>query len=274
MKQAHRFSGKGGAYEGLTKLTNGGPVWTGKIKLVPEKLDEPLRTKKPTKFFVNSMSDLFHEDVPWDYIEKVMNIIYDCPQHIFQVLTKRPERAVEFFGGTSGMGLNNEPIKNLWLGVSAEDQQTADERISLILMIPAGVHWVSLEPLLGPVSFRWAKWHDYKWQSERGDSLWELDGLKNIDWVVTGGESGPGARPAHPDWFRTLRDQCVAADVPFFFKQWGNYCHPEQLSDENFHQWDVANNAGGNPDINKNINFGKKFAGRTLDGQTWDQYPA
>ena len=205
---ANRMSGPGGAYEGLVEKRNGRPGWTGKIKLVEEKLAEPLGWKKPRTVFVNSMSDLFQERVPDEFIRKVFAVMADCPQHNFQVLTKRPERMREWVDNhgpkwSSEVTSSAKPLHNVWLGVSAEDQQTLDERAGVLRGMPNAVPWVSLEPLLGPVDVR-----PY------------LDFLK---WVVLGGESGPGARPMHPEWARSVRDQCQAAGVPFFFKQHGNY---------------------------------------------------
>lgn len=202
MRQAHRFSGPGGAYEGLTKLTNGGPVWTGDIKLVPEKLQEPLRWKKPERIFVNSMSDLFHKDVPDHFIGWVFGVMAGAPQHIFQVLTKRPERMRDYCRDI-------ETLPNVWLGVSIENQDTADERIPLLLKTPAAVRWLSCEPLLS-----WIRFSRY----------W----VKHIDWVIVGGESGPGARPMQGWWANDLRKQCQLEQIPFFMKQgsqanWANY---------------------------------------------------
>ena len=239
MKQAHRFSGPGKAYEGLTKLTSGGPVWTGNIKLVPEKLDEPLKWKKPARVFVNSMSDLFHEDVPDDFIYDVMNQIYDNPQHTFQVLTKRIDRAFEFFAGRSGAGLNYDPIKNLWLGVSVEDQEKANERIPILLQIPAGIHWISAEPILGDLdltsldtmAFRGAE----KFDALTGD-LFDMFGEpvgkidRKLNWVVVGGESGPGARDCCVSWFLNILHDCTGARIPLFVKQLGK--HPYNTNDE------------------------------------------
>jgi len=220
MKQAHRFSGPGKAYEGLTELGPDGPRWNGKITLVESELDKPLRWKRPRKIFINSMSDLFHEAVSFEFIDQVLAIAALCPQHIFIVLTKRPERMAEYFQVSPGFrnmraqwSMNGVPfpLPNLWLGVSVEDQKTADDRIPPLLECPAAVRFVSYEPALGPVDFR-----------EIAEGGWP-----NLDWVICGGESGPGARPMHPDWARKVRDDCQAADVPFFFKQWGKWApHP------------------------------------------------
>jgi len=175
MKQAHRFSGPGRAYEGLTKLTErSGPQWTGKVVTVEDALLEPLSWRKPQRVFVNSMSDLFHEDVPDEFIDKVFAVMALAERHTFQILTKRPERMREWFDENGrdavqhtvhypqfdrwrqSITLGQWPLPNVWLGVSAEDQQRADERIPLLLQTPASVRFVSCEPLLGPVDLsRW-----------------------------------------------------------------------------------------------------------------------
>jgi protein gp37 len=229
MKQAHRFSGDGGAYEGLTQLTKGGPVWTGKVRCVPELLDDPLRWRKPKRVFVNSMGDLFHEDVPDSFIDAVFGVMAITTRHSYQVLTKRPQRMLEYFrrlkasvlfsfperitdasvaarARTKDKGYDNcgplWPLENVWLGVSVEDQARADERIPLLLQVPAAVRWISAEPLLGPVNPRMGSVHN-----------------NGIDWVVVGGESGHGARGMEYQWALSLRDQCEAAGVAFFMKQ-------------------------------------------------------
>ena len=177
------------------------------VQCHPERLDQPLHWKKPRKVFVNSMSDLFHPDVPDEFICSVFDVMYEAKQHTFQVLTKRPERMRDFIAGTSGAGWNAEPIPNVWLGVSVENQETADERIPLLLDTPAAVRFVSAEPLLGYVDLREA--HRVEIQIPR------------VDWVITGDESGYKSkrRKTNLDWVRSLRNQCQAAGVPFFLKQ-------------------------------------------------------
>lgn len=185
-----------------------------KVTLHPDRLEEPLHWKKPSRIFVCSMGDLFHGDVTMGFISRVFSTIRRCPQHTFIVLTKRPVKMLhavnDYVDGA---------LPNLWLGVTAENQETADERIPLLLKTPAAVRFVSIEPMLGPVSFRWSAW-DGLGTKKITD---HLDGLRMLDWVICGGESGPGARPMHPDWARSLRDQCKEAAVPFFFKQWGEW---------------------------------------------------
>lgn len=195
------------------------------LRLVPEALDVPLRRRKPTMYFVNSMSDLFHEDVPLDFIAAVFGVMAACPQHTFQVLTKRPERAREFFlwldeqDGTPGWACYHKAIEigvdpgqacgastwrdHVWLGVSVEDQRRAMERVPALLQIPAAVRFLSCEPLLGPV--------------ELGTSL--LEG--GVRWVIVGGESGGGARECATTWVRDLVEECQRWGVPVFVKQLG-----------------------------------------------------
>jgi len=180
------------------------------VQCHPERLSQPLHWKKPRRVFVNSMSDLFHESVRDDFIISVLMVIETAKQHTFQVLTKRPERMRDFFCGESGAGLNVPPIKNLWLGVSVENQETADERIPLLLQTPAAVRFVSAEPLLSPINMVWVS-----------HGLLDKRYYNILDWVIVGGESGPSARPMNPDWARSIRDQCQAAGVPFFMKQMG-----------------------------------------------------
>jgi protein gp37 len=165
------------------------------VTLHPDRLNEPLRWKKPSRIFVCSMSDLFHDDIPARYIFEVLDVIRKCPQHIFQVLTKRPERMRDIFKMI-------DPIcqyKNLWLGVTAENQEQTDKRIPVLSQTPAEIRFVSVEPMLGPVDLS--------------------RHLMYLDWVICGSESGPGRRPTEISWIRSLRDQCVSAGVSFFLKQ-------------------------------------------------------
>jgi protein gp37 len=147
MRQAHRSSGAGGAYEGLTKRSKGGPVWTGKVRLVPELLEQPLQWRRPRRIFVNSMSDLFHEDVPVDFIYRLWCTMAAARRHRFQILTKRGARMREVLTGRDVQ--ERQVLDNVWLGVSVEDQVAADERIPQLLETPAAVRWISAEPLLG-----------------------------------------------------------------------------------------------------------------------------
>lgn len=255
---AARFSGPGMAYEGLAKRVGGEPRWTGEVRLIPEKLDQPLRWKRSRRVFVNSMSDLFHERLAFEGIAAVFGVMTAAHQHTFQVLTKRPKRALEFFewtGDLSGwprlagcepeqirlkcwgeaerLGVRHEgwigygwPLPNVWLGVSAEDQKTADERIPLLLQCPAAVRFVSYEPALGPVDFApWLPSTDGfvvpDWPSTATGPVHVDDGGRGLDWIIVGGESGRQARPFDVAWARSTVEQCQEAGVACFVKQFG-----------------------------------------------------
>lgn len=198
--------------------------WTGRTALNTDHIDKPLKWKEPRMIFVCSMGDLFHENVPFSWIDKVFDIIHDCSEHIFIILTKRPERMKEYmdYRVKSDKYYGHSWV---WLGVTAENQEQADLRIPILLSIPAAKRFVSIEPMLGPVSFRWfnlsKEWYHNK--IETNHSVGHLDALKLLDWVICGGESGYKARPMHPDWVRSVRNQCKAAGTPFFFKQWGEW---------------------------------------------------
>lgn len=293
------------AWPRLTGMPN--TVYTGRefeqVMCHPERLDQPLRWMKPRRIFVNSMSDLFHEDVPDEFIDQVFAVMALTPQHTFQVLTKRPARmsdylsrsAVEVGIGLQAMGMCldaavktkgrsnlgagvllhasdinpggivNWPLVNVWLGVSVEDQDAADERIPLLLQTPAAVRWISAEPLLGPVDLRLSRLQEWNKLAVENSQPWAAS---SIDWVVVGGESGPNARPMHPASACNLRDQCAAAGVPFLFKQWGEWAPREPYaselmeSDELCGKWDGVS-----------YRYGKKRAGRLLDGAQHDGYP-
>lgn len=248
-------------YDGTTRKVNGSAAWTGKVALAPDHvLTEPLRRKKPTTYFVNSMSDLFHESVPDDWIDRMFAVMALCPQHTFQILTKRAPRMRKYLAERQqpesemlyallhgpmmaavekvmSYGIDATfPLPNVWLGISAEDQRRANERIPDLLATPAAVRFVSAEPLLGPINFR-----RIRIAPDHHTIIDALDGYAigdaisgsgqeraKLDWIIVGGESGPGARPLHPDWARAIRDQC-AAGVAHFFKQWGEYLPVGQI---------------------------------------------
>lgn len=252
----------------------------------------PLHWRKPRKIFVGSMTDLFGDWVTDDMLDRIHAVMALAPQHKFLLLTKRAERMRDYLTARNGMGdarlcrainaipaeLGNRhgalemPLPWAWVGVSVEDQRRADERIPLLLATPAAVRWVSYEPALGPVDFCGdalgitavttmpldRAGNPVGWRSFR----YEKAGEPRLDWVVCGYESGPGARPGHPDWARSIRDQCGAASVPFFFKQWGEFApvgYPDGLADrQEEHLW---------------IRVGKRAAGRLLDGREWNEYP-
>jgi protein gp37 len=233
---AARFSGPGLPYEGLARSTPNGARWTGELRLVEKHLEDPLRWRKPRRIFVNSMSDLFHENVPDEWIDRIFAVMALAPEHTFQVLTKRPERmrawaarsnwsttvlCTEVYktgGGTLDAdpgGSLGWPLPNVWLGVSTEDQKTADERIPILLDTPAAVRFVSAEPLLGPVLFDESPRY---WLGSASQSRGMHDGL---DWIIAGGESGPNARPCDVAWIRSIVEQCRAAGTACFTKQLG-----------------------------------------------------
>ena len=165
------------------------------LTLQPHRLDEPLRRRKPTVYFVNSMSDLFHEDIPEDYIWKVFEVIENSQQHTFQILTKRAERMVHL--------LNQHKVpSNAWIGVTVEDKKHGVPRIDKLRQVNTAIRFLSIEPLL--------------------EGLGDLD-LEKIDWVIVGGESGPKARPMKPEWVKSIKKQCENLNISFFFKQWGGW---------------------------------------------------
>ena len=188
----------------------------GDVRIHPETLDIPLRWTRPRQIFVASMADLFHQSVPDAFIDHVFSVMAQASRHTFQILTKRPERAKAFLSG-------REILPNVWLGVSAEDQKTLNERIPVLLSTPAALRWVSIEPMIGPVTFRWAKWQDeFKVDPKTGqESMNHLDGLRRLDWLVVGGETGPKARSMNGGWVRILVGECREAGVPLFVKQLG-----------------------------------------------------
>jgi protein gp37 len=304
MRVAHRFSnqvnGKPGPYQGLTVLRpktakRPGVDWSGRVRLVPEALGEPLRWRKPQRVFVNSMSDLFHEGLTNEEIASVFAVMAAAPHHTFQVLTKRPRRALEWFSWVQNQHGDEGtlharvtcylsaaraeratalvdhqqalrppwpeggkwPLPNAWLGVSCENQETADERIPLLLQCPATVRFVSAEPLLGPLDLRSSleRWRCKRCGAERGRGEWatrfgvmqcgacmphgcivdQLQRAPALDWVIVGGESGSGARPFHVDWARSIVEQCAAAHVPCFVKQLG--ARPFRAAGEDETDW-------------------------------------
>lgn len=192
-----------------------------KLTLQPERLLEPIKRRKPTMYFVNSMSDLFHECIPNEYIDRVFDTIRAAPQHRYQILTKRPERMEEYFK-------TREVPSQAWLGVSVENRKYGLPRIPILRRVNAKVRFLSVEPLL--------------------EDLGTFD-ISDLSWVIVGGESGPKARPMKAEWARSIQQQCEAAGVSFFFKQWGSH------GDDG-----VKRSKGSN--------------GRLLDGRTWDEMPA
>ena len=249
----------------------------------PEALDQPLRWRRPRRIFVNSMSDLFHPDIPDDFIARVFAVMALADQHTFQVLTKRPQRMEHVIGGAPSQsrvsiretvrgyaedmrpgGMTEMmpwPLPNVWLGTSVESQQYAF-RARHLLNTPAAVRFISAEPLLGPLDlseylrpWRYADPGDLTGPEVRTTPGWPQP---RLDWLIVGGESGRSARPMDPQWARDLRDQAQAAGTAYHFKQWG--------------EWGIQGWAVGETD-GPTVKMGKRNAGRLLDGRTWDEYP-
>lgn len=253
-----------------------------------ERLETPLRWTKPRRIFVNSMSDLFHVSIPQHFIQEVWvtMALARARGHIFQVLTKRADQMLQsvmkldveyvraiYDAATVNMPAWEWPLPNVWLGVSVEDQERADERIPELLKVPAAVRFLSCEPLLGPIGLTMLH-HD---RITNIDCLRGLHGIPiphaegpKVDWVIVGGESGPNARPMHPEWARSLRDQCQSAGVPYHFKQWGEWTE-ELFTDE--HAAIPDKRAFAFDESGLMVRVGKKAAGRILDGRTWDEFP-
>lgn len=245
-RHAARFCGAGetdqsgevilsaGPFHGFAQRTPSGPRWTGKVELIEHMLDVPLRTRKPTTWFVNSMSDLFHEALPFEAIDRIFAVMARCQRHTFQILTKRADRMHQYVGrfksdgqgwvtpgGVDGylsncpLDAKSWPMPNVWLGVSVEDQHRADERIPHLLQTPAAVRFISAEPLLGPLGL--------------AQHFPHVHGMRNDKfWVIVGGESGPGARPMDLAWARSIVRQCRTSGVACFVKQLG--AHPQEIA--------------------------------------------
>lgn len=342
---------------GLARLNAAGEAkFTGEVRFNEQWLDQPLRWRRPRRIFVCAHSDLFHESVPDEWIDRVFAVMALAPQHTFQVLTKRPERMRAYFEGRrknfgrasdllhsmshpcneddhewavdqlDAFDSTGRVMHQVWLGTSIEDQATADARIPHLLATPAAVRFVSAEPLLGPVDLTRVVEcdRDELARAKPGDTIsgWELDslrgdawdavngpltgeyretyGMARLDWVIVGGESGPHARPMHADWARSLRDQCNAAGVAFFFKQWGEWgpdTGPLPGRDPSKNGSDPIMEGFGPAAFYKggewhhrasgyaidpkdargagewSYRLGKKRNGRLLDGRTWDEMP-
>lgn len=265
------------AHKGLTirRLNDEGqvkPDWTGEVRCLPERIDTPLGWRKPRRIFVDSMSDLFHTSVSSTFQGSVWNTMALTPQHTYQILTKRPQimaKTLQAWRDAGWMWRRDDlrwcgpisgPLPNVWLGTSIESDRYAF-RADHLRQTPAAVRFLSLEPLLGPLP--------------------SLD-LAGIDWVIVGGESGPGARPMHPRWVRDIRDRCVDAGIPFHFKQWGAWTSVQPATQPLptlYLAYDgrTANEAEAIADGAKWLGMfrvGKKDAGRKLDGRTWDEMAA
>lgn len=314
-------------------FNNGPVVWEDSLR-------EPFKWKKPRRVFVNSMSDLFHEDVPFSFIDQVFAVMASTPQHTYQILTKRADVMEKWFNYRHTTWVNEGmqgderiryaawhnfgkeiayekwqwPLPNVWIGVSVENQEQANNRIPYLLRVPAALRFLSCEPLLGPVNLKNIVINQKSEFNALDGSRFYLDKLvevkrDKIDWVIAGGESGHGARPMHPDWVRSLRDQCKDAGVPFFFKQWGEWHtkafkmgsgEPVFRFFRNFDEWvnkastwvqggtcldisgKIMRNGGDFMKARDENNFpvailhktGKKAAGRKLDGVEHNEFPA
>lgn len=266
---------------GLTQDSKAGPVWTGEVRLNEKALLEPLAWKRPRRIFWNAHGDTFHPAVIDEWIDRVLEVVALTPQHIHMILTKRSDRMRDYFtrlperiktlAANPGLDFVDLPLPNLWLGVSVEDQTRTDERREDFRNTPAAVHFVSYEPALGPVD--WSGW-----------------GF--VDQIIGGGESGPKARPAHPDWFRRTRDWCAANGVAYFHKQNGEWAHAVSKPSEtpgryammarDPHGWTYENAVMLDHYPRQFTQFGsivlekvgKKAAGRLLDGVEYNGMPA
>ena len=228
---AHRFEGSLPYLRGLTTQEG---KWNGNVIMRQDQLDLPLKTKKPTVWFVAERSDLFHPAVADEYLDRIFAVMAMCPQHTFMVLTKRVGRMLAHLSGLQLMSPGIIP--NLWLGVTAENQEQADKRIPLLLQAPVEHRFVSIEPMLSGIEISPYFWPQRLWMRDQvafAEKAHEYQDcmVPMLDWVICGGESGRNARPVHPDWVRALRDQCIAAGVPFLFKQWGEYRPAESISE-------------------------------------------
>lgn len=264
IRTAHRLAENpklGGTYAGLTRRDGAGRLqWTGVVKELPERLSEPERRRAPTCWFVDSMSDLFHERVSEEFLVEVFGVMGRCPRHRFIVLSKRIGAAWRFMDEFRWA----PPLPNVIIGSSPCDQETygADAQYLAALAELGWATCVSLEPLLGPVDLRLGR------------------GGPSLSWVITGGESGPDARPSNPDWFRSLRDQCADAYVPFFFKQWGEWA-PESAKNADgdyayceFHDdGDLIMSCRCEEGTAAMVRVGKARAGAALDGREHREFP-
>ncbi len=276
---AERTTGRGlqpgQPFHGFALPTADGPRWTGKVKLMRHLLSQPASWREPRTIFVNSMSDTWHESLPIHEVDQIYAAMLQAPRHVYLVLTKRAHRLKEITTLKSSEHFVHLEWRSIWHGVSVENQQAADERIPLLLDTPCAHRFLSLEPLLGPVHLK-SEW------------LVGLD-RPRIDWVIVGGESGPDARPMHPDWVRNIRLACKATGVKFHFKQWGEWRPPEcerfdtgkgraqkypafivSRIDGTARCFDTVDTIGTG---NVMVRVGKKAAGRELDGQTHDWMP-
>jgi protein gp37 len=302
---------------------------THNVTIHAERLEQPLHWRTPRRVFVNSMSDLFHEAVPDEFIDRLFAVMTLAAHHKFQILTKRPERMKKYLEADSRGRISGQadpmcesmdewylrvttihdpkykrwPLPNVWLGVSVENQETADERIPLLLQTPAAVRFVSVEPMLGPVDLqriaRKARCDDWTYFDGALTGFCASKGGgtygNRLDWVIVGGESGPKARPMHLNWARSVRDQCKAAGVPYFHKQNGEFVEAYRFYDHR--QWVAKASTHVHGAVDRCVDslgkiclrgsdfmaaeypiavmrrVGRKSAGRLLDGREWNEFP-
>lgn len=257
----------------------------GKVRFLSERLSQPLHWRKPQRIFVGNMGDLFHDAVvSFAFLDRIFATMARCPQHTFMLLTKRPELMHEY------LTFNNRfenvwmcakpnriahiwPLPNVWIGTTIWDQPSADRAVPILLNTPAAKRFVSVEPMLGPVDLTAVPRCEV--QADLGEEL--------LHWVICGGETGKNARPMHPDWPRSLRDQCQGADMPFFFKQWGGWAPGDEDGEHSaiyltrdgqdlfgMEEEDFARHYGGAAIM---LRLGTRKAGRVLDGQEWSEVP-
>lgn len=263
-------------YAGTVEQVKGKAVWTGKIGMSEESLLLPLKYKLPTVWFVNSMGDPFHPAVTDEQLDRLFAVMEACPQHIFQVLTKRPRRMRDYLTKRKnaapimvpiGKGLleqhpfNNEmqAPSNIWLGVTIENKRALIQRAKLLKETPAALRFWSCEPLLG--------------------HLGHIPTDLMPDWVISGGESGSGARPSHPSWHTHLRDLCMKAGIPYFFKQWGAYSPIRQIGGRFDHRERIDTRVTMSGEYGGYNGWPMKrqpkhLSGRTLEGVEYNQMPA
>jgi len=277
MRLAHRYAAPGKPFAGLTRgRPKGGPVWTGEVRFTEHMLDLPLSWREPQRVFVNSMSDLFHEDVRDEDIDRVFAVMALAERHTFQVLTKRSDRMRRYTNSdrrsewaSAAMPLIGAPrlgddaqhekiangpraLPNVWLGASIEDQERADERLPELVETVAAIRFVSYEPALGPVDFG---------DALRFDPRKGVRGVRGIHWVIVGGESGPGARPFDVRWARSVVAQCKAAGVACFVKQIGAL------------PWEVVPATGGIPTVYRDVHADRIWpAGTKVPGEIRDRF--
>lgn len=298
-RMAGRFSKPGMWGHGIAERTPAGARWTGRVDLMEERLTLPLRWRKPALIFASSTADWFHEALTLDEIATLYAMAVSATVehgHTIQILTKRAARMRELLNSDEFWRVvarrrcdwawsafhydAASPPTRIWLGISAEDQRCADERIPHLLATPAAVRFVSCEPLLGPINLHGWETYDHGCAGEPGEII------PRIDWVIVGGESGPHARPMHPDWARGLRDQCISAGVPFFFKQWGAWrpgsdfaadamavTSDGRVVEPTSDSLAAADRAApiGNATMMRRV--GKRAAGRLLDGSEHNEMP-